>query len=109
MVETFCTLRVHSCASMLNICSESMSAARMSLYSIFRHLQSGKPENAATNNTLIRELWCFLATLQSVFFPLIDCPMLEIWAIALIIVGAIILLGLLILIIAKLILIILVR
>ena len=29
------SLRVHSCASMLNnICSESMSAARMSLYSI---------------------------------------------------------------------------
>ena len=33
VVETFCT--VHSCASMLNnICSESMSAARMCLYSI---------------------------------------------------------------------------
>ena len=26
--------RVHSCASMLNICLESMSTARMSLYSI---------------------------------------------------------------------------
>ena len=32
-------LHVHSCASMLNnICSESMSAARMCLYSIFKHV-----------------------------------------------------------------------
>ena len=32
------SLRVHSCASMLNnICFESMSAARMSLYSISKH------------------------------------------------------------------------
>ena len=31
------SLRVHSCASMLNnICSESMSAARMCLYSILK-------------------------------------------------------------------------
>ena len=35
MIETFFTLRVHSSASMLNnICPESVSAARMSLYSI---------------------------------------------------------------------------
>ena len=40
------SLRVHSCASMLNnICSESMSAARMSLYYILR---SQSTQNQAT-------------------------------------------------------------
>ena len=48
----FCTLHVHSCALMINICSEPMSTARMSLYSIaFLYLnddnflwETGNPE-----------------------------------------------------------------
>ena len=53
------SIRVHSCASMLNnICSESMSAARMCLYSIVKLEGYLKVRQRTTAHFL----WCFFLT-----------------------------------------------